>query len=305
MIQWLVDTWPPKDPTSRRLLCNPESLAELGQRYGSGNGSATDLSDQFSLALHDMRMGGTWKRTNRGRLVRAEKAMCDHLVRGPSGDITAIDLGASDGVTTLDLLHALETRFGSNTRVFLTDLNLWLLRYRKGPIIEYRAGDDEPVLARFGRFALRLSSRRHNSEQADDPLVRCYLGCGALRRSMRFEGKIALVNPQVSQQPGIIIRELNCLVHDPSLVDVASAVRASNVLNRDYFSDAEVNLALTNIHSYLKDAGLLVVSRNADAAGGEVENGSVWRKEARGFAHVEDFGAGSEMKDVVDNWRLK
>ncbi len=305
MIQWLVDTWPAKDPASKRLLFNPESLAELAHRYGSGNGGASELSDQFSLALHDMRMGGTWKRTNRGRLARAEKALCNHLVRGTSGDVTVIDLGASDGVTTLDLLEALERCFGSNnTRVYLTDLNLWLLRYCKGPITEYRAADGEPVLARFGRFALRLSSQRHNMQQGGDPLVRCYLACRALRRSMRFEGKIALVNPQVSQQRGIIVRELNCLVHAPSLVDVASAVRASNVLNRDYFSDVEVNLALTNIHSYLKDAGLFVVSRNVDAAGGEIENGSAWRKEARGFACVEDFGAGSEMRDVVDSWRL-
>jgi hypothetical protein len=45
------------------------------------------------------------------------------------------------------------------------------------------------------------------------------------------------------------------------------------------------------------------VSRNVDDAAGETENGSVWLKRGDRLQWVEDFGGGSEVKDIVNEWR--
>ena len=70
-----------------------------------------------------------------------------------------------------------------------------------------------------------------------------------------------------------------------------------------YFESAQIITAITHLHAYLSQGGCLVVSRNVDGPAGEVENGSVWLKQADRFERVADFGNGSEVKAIVDNWR--
>jgi len=55
----------------------------------------------------------------------------------------------------------------------------------------------------------------------------------------------------------------------------------------------------------LHEDGCLVVSRNVDTPAGEVEDGSVWLKRVNRFEPVADFGSGSEIKAIVDDWRVE
>jgi chemotaxis methyl-accepting protein methylase len=293
---------PPSEAASGRRLADPDLLLDIADRFRSAGRSNTDLTDDFSHVLHDLRMGGTWKRTNRGRLPATEAMICTHLAPAGGEEIAVLDLGASDGITTLDLAAALRAAFGERVRLYMTDVNLSLLRYRKGPIFEYRAADGEPVMVRIGRFGLRLASERMDRGHASDPLGALYLRCAGLRRSMRLDARIPLIQPLVQNDPAITTMELNCLVRDGTLVDRFSAVRASNVLNLAYFSAAQLSEAVGNIHAYLREGGCFLVSRNADRADGETENGSIWRKTGPHFSHLADFGSGSEIKATVDGW---
>jgi hypothetical protein len=303
MIQFIRSSLPlPRSGLGSRFLADPDLLKAIAERSGCSMTDAA-LSDQFSLVLHDVRMAGAWKRTNRDRLGETERMLCRHLDRGFPGELPVLDVGASDGVTSLDLLRALASEFGPHAQVVLTDLNLWLFRYRLGPIVEYRASDGEPILVRIGRFGLRLSQPRRGTAGGHGWLNRFYLGADWLRRRMRLAGRLALVNPLVGREARITVRELNCLARAEELVGIFVAARASNILNLGYFEPSQVAQAIGHLHSYLKERGCLVISRNRDTETGEVEDGSVWRREADRFVWLEDFGAGSEVRSTVDAWR--
>jgi hypothetical protein len=305
VIQFIVSGALPRSPALRsRCLADPDGLLKIarGPDLMSDSGEATP--DAFSLILHDLRMGGAWKRTNRGRLRQTEQMLCGHIAPELRAEFTLLDIGASDGITTVEAIRTLRRAFGNQAKAILADRNLWLLRYRGGLVVEYRAADGEPIMARFGRFGVRLAAQRREAEPDANPLARLYLRLGRFRRAMRCDARISLVHPAARAEPGITVMELDCLVREECLQDHVAAIRASNVLNLGYFSPPQLLLAVGHLHGYLREGGCLVISRNHDQAGSEPENGSVWLKDGGRFRWVRDFGAGSEIRPVVDDWRF-
>jgi hypothetical protein len=199
-------------------------------------------------------------------------------------------------------LRALRRTFGARVTAIVADRNLSLLRYRRGPIVEYRAADGEPVMARIGRLGVRLARPRQGAPSEANRLARLYLRCVGFRAQMRREAEIPLVHPVARREPGVVVIELDCLVSKECLKDRIAAIRASNVLNLGYFAPPQLRLAVGHLHGYLRDGGCLVVSRNHDEPIGERENGSVWLKHGARFRWVRDFGAGSEIRQIIDDW---
>jgi hypothetical protein len=283
-------------------MTDPDALLEIAQRLERSDPEGPHRSDDFSLILHDLRMGGAWKRTNPGRLQRTEEMLCEHISPALRPGLTFLDLGASDGITTVEAVRALRRAFGDDVRALLADVNLSLLRYRRGPIVEYRAADGEPIMVRAGRFGVRLAKPRRGARSEDNLLARLYLRMRGFRGSMRLDAPIPLVHPLARREPGITVTELDCLVFKECLKDTVTAIRASNVLNLGYFARPQLHRAIGHLHGYMREGGCLVVSRNHDQANREPENGSVWLKGGGRFRWVRDFGAGSEIKSVVDDW---
>ncbi len=261
-------------------LADPDLLLKIMESAQSEQNCAHkhDLSKLFSQVLHDIRMGGAWKRTGPRRLAQTEQMFLQHLPPERHSNVTLLDLGASDGITTLELLHAFRQAGAGEVCAYATDLNLWLYRFRLGPLIEYRAANGEPIMARLGPVGLRLAKHRHEIDGAD-LFSGWYLRAKSFRSAMRMDTRIALVNPLVRSDPSIIVSELNCLERNAMLVGKFNAARASNVLNLGYFEPAQIVSAISHLHAYLCQDGCLVVSRNGDGPAGEVENGSVWLKQ--------------------------
>jgi hypothetical protein len=302
VIQFVVSGALPSDPGLRsRCLANPDALLSIDEVQQPAAWDE-EHSDRFSLVLHDLRMAGVWKRTNRGRLKRSEEMLCAHIAPELQQGLTFLDIGASDGITTVEAVRSLRQAFGMGVEAILTDLNLWLLRYRRGPFVEYRARSGEPIMARLGRFGLRLSEPRSETGLNGDRLARVYLRLEGFRRSMRLDARISLVHPVARSEPGITIMELDCLEFNPTLLDRIAAVRASNVLNLGYFEAPQICRALVCLHAYLREGGCLVVSKANGDQTNEAENGSVWLKEARRFRWLRDFGSGAEIRTIVDGW---
>ena len=293
------------DPTlKRRRLADPDLLLDIinSARSTQDRALRNDLSHLFSQILHDLRMGGAWKRTGSRRLVKTEQALLRHLPPARHSNVNLLDLGASDGITSLELLHAFRATGHGEVSIYATDLNLWLYRFRLGPLIEYRAANGEPILVRLGPVGLRLAIHRREIGGAD-LFSAWYLASKSVRDAMRLDTRIGLVNPLVSSEPYIVVSELNCLQRNDGFLDKFAGARASNVLNLGYFEPDQILSAISHLHAYLCQNGCLVVSRNVDNPAGEVENGSVWLKRIDRFERVEDFGSGSEVKEIVDSWR--
>jgi len=298
MIQWIAsDILPASTRLSRYVLTNPDFLLRACE---SMEQDTVEANHKFSLVLHDLRMGGTWKRTNRGRLKQTERALCEQLAGKTR--VTLLDLGASDGVTTWEAVQTLRQSLGAQVFALLADVNIYMCRYRKGPFVEYRAGDGEPIMVRIGRLGLRLSRRREALCESPDPLATLYLRLTGLREGMQLDARISLIHPLVRAEPSITALEMNCLKRHEGLIDGVDAVRASNVLNHGYFRPEQIRAAVSHLHAYLHEGGCLVISTNIDEAGGEVEQGTVWRKSGRRFELIENFGSGSEVREIVEGW---
>lgn len=283
---------------------DPDSLVELAARFGEGRyGDAAQLSRDFSEVVSSIRVGRVHKRTRPNRLEGPTAALSDRLLRTPGRLLEFLDVGASDGITTLEAVHMFEMRLERPARACLLDPFIRLLRYRVGSTVEYRTSDQSPVMVRVGPFGLQLSSLDTTHDPVSRALGRWYLGRTEARDSMKVNATISLVNPLVAAHPRVSVLEWDILHRNPALVSRFHAVRASNVLNPSYFSSAQISQALAHLHAYMMEGGLLLVSRSLDSGSGEVDHGSIWRKEDGRFLHEHTFGRGAEFANLVDQYR--
>jgi SAM-dependent methyltransferase len=285
-----------------RKVCfaNPERLGDLATLVQiSSDADCEKVSREFSEILFDVRIGKFRKRTNAGRLRETERVLCERLEQMHSAPVMVLDIGASDGVTTLDLVTALRAMTARPVKAVLADKDLWLIAYRRGWLTEYRTRSGEPVMVRYGRIGLRLPDSEYAWDFVSNAAASYYLTCSRLRASLREERHISLVNPRVLMESAVTPVELNCLVLREEFRQRFDAIRASNVLHPHYFTPEQLVQTVRNCHTYLKPGGFLVVSRNHDEATGECERGSVWRKTPEGFHLEESFGDGSEIAALV------
>jgi chemotaxis methyl-accepting protein methylase len=70
-------------------------------------------------------------------------------------------------------------------------------------------------------------------------------------------------------------------------------VRAMNVLNPTYFSEAQLHTAVRNVADSLEPGGLFVTGSNEDA--GSTVNGAVYLRTAQGFERLMSSGSGSPV----------
>lgn len=87
----------------QRRLADPDLLLHIvnSARFTQDRSLQNELSNLFSQVLHDLRMGGAWKRTGSRRLVQTERTLQQHLPPARHGIVNLLDLGASDGITSL------------------------------------------------------------------------------------------------------------------------------------------------------------------------------------------------------------
>ncbi len=281
---------------------DPEGLVRLAADHAAGPDQAARdrASAAFSHVLDDLCVNGSWKRSLPGRLEGSEAVLCRLLATGgPGAMLDVLDLGASDGVTTVELLSALRRAGVAGARLRLADLTLTLRRYRAGALVEYRTARGEPVLVRLGWLGLRLPRSPRRFDGLSSLLARLYLKRTPFRRRLREIGTISLINPAARSDPDLEAFELDVLVRNDALNDDFDGIRASNVLNKENFSRDQLRRTLGNLHAYLREGGYLLISRNQIGRDGETERGSVWRRRGAGLIPVEDFGGGSELAEVV------
>jgi hypothetical protein len=193
--------------------------------------------------MHDLRTGGAWKRTSSGRLKETERVLIKYLTAAHGKQATLLDIGASNGITTWEAVRELRKHLGVEIKAVLADLYLYLLRFRRGPVIEYRTGDGEPVMVRVGRLGLRLAKHRRAVQEATDPLAALYFRMENFRNNMRLEARIPLIHPLTRAEAAITAVEMNCLERKTEFLNSLEAVRASNVLNNDYFTSDQIRTA--------------------------------------------------------------
>lgn len=289
-------------------LVDPEALDRVADLYSRGSSlERHQLEEQFSLALRNLKLGGVYKRTAPGRLPLTESAIREVVPEQFRRNCRILDVGASDGITTVELLESLRADWGPEVTAVMTDINFWMERFRFGPLIEYREAGGDQLLIRIGKIAFfnykEMPAGTETKLRIRRAIQDLYeLLWGLIRPRMRYSGRLSLINPRAVDCEGLEPLFLSCLVRDESILETFHCARASNILNLGYFHESQLRLAIANLHAYLKVGGGLVISRNVDEAASEREQGTSWTKAQNRFIFRSNFGAGSEIKELVDSF---
>ena len=280
----------------RVLYTNPELLNNLQADYRDHE--SAESAKKFTSIVSNIRVGGTYKLTGWDRLAETNAMIARNC--SDFKQIKLLDVGASDGVVTAQLVDFLVDDLDVKVNALMFDLYTRLLRFGPAWFSEYRAEGNAPLLFRFGPFIAKIDKHQSNSRMRDI-LVNLYHVCrGVLTAWLPKSQTISLVNPLVQTDPQIKFETQSVLEKREDWVGKFNLVRASNILNRAYFSEDQLRTAIENLFSYLETGGLLVISRNHEESPGAPDHGSVWKKmDQNSLDLIDNNRDGSYIRELV------
>lgn len=241
--------------------------------------------DAYRSAMSALHVGATIKITGAGRHPAADALVTEHL---DTSDAAIVDIGASDGSTSVDLIHRLG-RFRSYT---IADLYLYVDAIRTGRHLLLDSSDGELILVCGPRLVAWPSLSR---------AVRIgYRPLAAWIRRRGTPSRVLLLNPAARD---LIARDprVGYQVHDvftPWPGPPPDLIKVANLLRRLYFDDDHIRAALAALHASLPDGGHLLVVDNPRIAG-IGERGGLYRRAGDWFERVASTPDRPEIDDLV------
>jgi chemotaxis methyl-accepting protein methylase len=275
--------------------------------YDAGMNENHKLCCEFSSILSDIVIDGAWKKTSYSRLAISNQNLLEVLRSDRVEDIRVLDVGCSDGITTLNLMEYLQRELDARVKATLLDKNMFILRRRRIGTVVYSTSYGKPFFIRMGRIGIKLERLRGKYGIIFNPIIE-YL-VSLIRKHAHFfsdsnKKRISIISPALEGIQGLTYIEADVFCKEESLLNSFEIVRASNILNREYFSDAQILVAIHNLKQYLKESGLLLISLNIGVGDTEVEVGTIWKMTNGKLVKTRDFGGGSELKAIIESHDL-
>ncbi len=249
-----------------------------------------DLSQtEFSKCVSSVRVGGTWKTTQKFRHNTSD----DLIINWANSKSQILDVGASDGVTSLDLIKKLGMKFD---RYIVTDayLTVFVMSCSDGTYFYDGLSNDAfmKVTDTFVGYA--------DDKDALFPfglIARIFL-CQAPTFEVGKAKEISLCQPELIAQskvdPRLRVKEWNILT--PWAGEMVDMIKVANVLNKHYFSNDKIKMAARNLYRALQPNGKLVIVENRDK-----EKISVFQKETNKFKLIRSENSGSEIEYLIQD----
>jgi len=243
----------------------------------------------------------TFKRTEHGRLAAIDAWLIRHIRASGAVPRSALDIGISSGVTTVDLVTALE-QAGYPVRFTGIDRSLEARLVDVAPLCRVLLEPNGHIL-QYEVAGRAIHPWRRRLDYADGMillrgLLHRWLDARARRSLARDGGKqVLLVSPRLGGSAAVDLMESDITLSDPRLTGRFDLVRAANILNRHYFDPPSLQRAIVNVRSSLRGPGawLLVVRTLEDGS----HHGSLMRMEqGGGLAVVARCGNGSEVEPL-------
>lgn len=249
---------------------------------------------------------GIFKTTEARRLADVDELTVEALRR--AGPVEVIDVGASSGTTSLELLEALGAA-GHDARLLLTDVALTadLVPVHRGyGVLLDRSG----YLLQHLVLGMPLRPWRRRLDMVTQmwlPVAlanRWYARQKALGRIKPGDtaSSILLVAPNAAAHPAITCKEGDVFASPPAdQVGRFDVVRAANLLIPGVFSPERITLALGHLQSRLRGPGALLVLARSPAPGHAGSNqATIYRLSGSGRLEVAArVGAGSDIEPLV------
>ena len=248
---------------------------------------------------------GIFKTTAPMRLVDVDAATIAALPAAVPGApaVDVIDVGASTGTTTLELLHALRDA-GRMPRILLTDIALKAQFLRLSPrhaVLVSPAG----ALLQHVVMGLPLRTWRRRLDYVTQFWAPVALANARFQR-LRNAGlvpatgeEVWLVAPAVQAEPALRCAEgdvfARCPADQRGRFDI---VRAANVLLPEVFEAPRIRVALAELAKRMRGPGALLVLARSPAPGQKGRNrATIYRMGADGsLAVAMRLGGGSELE---------
>lgn len=248
--------------------------------------SATD----FRAAMSAIHVGDTIKITGANRHPNADALIVDTL---DTTDMAIVDIGASDGSTSVDLIRVLNG-FGSYT---IADLYLMITSTRVGRHTLFFDREGGCILI-VGRRLVAWPTLSRSVKAIYTPLLR------AARQTDTSKHEVLLLNPEaralIKADPRITYREHDVFKSWPG--SSPDLIKVANLLRRLYFSDPDIIRALGALHSSLRDGGhLLIVDNGRETGIGP--RGGLYQRDTRGFTTAALTDLPPEIHDLVSSYR--
>lgn len=250
-----------------------------------------DLSPEaFERAVSRFKIDGTWRTTWTARQPVTD-ALLEEL-RGGRTDLHWLEVGASCGSTTLDLLGRLNGGFG---RYYATDLFQSLPVRRAGPVWYFYHPKSAACIMRVSDRTIAY----HDVEAALPPLgwLASRLVAHGAGAAAGANGSVDLIRPELRaaarRDPRIVLLEHDCM--RPWSREPVDVIKIANVLNRVSFEPRTIRDAAGHLMNALRPGGHLVVTDNRDT-----ERVSVFRRSpVGGLALVRSVAGGTDVERAL------
>ncbi|WP_370894339.1 hypothetical protein [Janibacter sp. GXQ6167] len=243
--------------------------------------------ERFRAAMNAIHVGGTYKITGSDRHRPVDDLLLDAV------DLTGahiVDIGASDGSTSADLIDRMPADFGAFT---ICDKYLALdARWVGRRMVLTYPDSSQPVLIAGPRFLSWPEQSR-----AVAALTRRI----AERAVGRSATSVSLLGPaaqsRIAADPRVTAQTHDVFEPWPGPT-APHVIKVANLLRRLYFSDDQIVRALNAILASLPDGGHLLILDNPRIEGIQIRGG-LFRKDEGRFVTVSTTAHAPEVIDLV------
>ncbi|MEZ4399336.1 MAG: hypothetical protein R3B06_04920 [Kofleriaceae bacterium] len=287
-------------PWSTRLKVTLRPPARTNVRSYLAARAAGDLAGEDRFFWQLQLASGVFKATNRDRFVDTFEALQAAVPRDRSR-LRVLDVACSSGISTVELHRAL-ARPGLDLETIGTDITIRVHHatlYGDAVVFDdagnlLAAEIDGMLINRHPNRAVRLHHpfrvwRAQRLIARHQPRV----GVPFHPPAGATVTEVPLVSSEVARTPGVRVEEEDLFA--PHIAGEFDLIRAANILNRGYFSDAQLTTCVRALVARTTLGGLLFVTRTERGA----NHGTLWRRAAGGLVPVATVGAGCEIATLV------
>ncbi len=257
----------------------------------------SDGVNDFSEAMKSFKFKQVYKYTQAGRHT-ATQAFIKKWMQENNNNPVIVDIGASDGVTSFELIQLLGRNFKS---YYVTDYNIsctWLTQNGKTYFFDK---EDDCFMVASKKFVYYPEDK-----WLFDMLFKKTIDAikGKPKQSLLLITKA--VQNEMKADPRIRTQYYN--IFEPWQGEKADVIVAANLLNRVYFSDEQIQTALQNCYNALHDKAIIAVIRNQKTGEtSETEKANVYQKDesSKSFKSIFEVNSGVEINDFILSVKFK
>lgn len=270
-------------------------LPSMDDPRGLAQGASAQSAADFSCLVSTIKLGGTWRTTQPKRHGRLEDELC-RLLAGSRPSI--LDVGASDGSTSLDMIQRLGDDFSA---YYVTDRFLEVTALASGGRVYVYGPGGEAIMAAGTRLVA------YDDMDGADPLSRILaarLLAAAPPAGSGGSLRVSLIQPALEslarKDPRIKIQPHD--IFEPWPGPPLDLVKAANILNPCYFDQAGLEKALANLINALAPSGRLAVVDNDPQ-----ESYAIYRHNGQGepLSLEKSYGPPVRAAQVVESLKVR